>query len=167
MNKVLRYGLQAFYYTLFMAVVWYFSIKPPYHQLAEDQAVITLSFTHATNLREACRKLTQEELMKLAPNMRLPTDCPRERSPLRLELYLDGKLLTKTSIEPPGFHKDQGVHLFKRIKVIAGEHKLRLWMNDDVNIDGATYQYEQTVLLKPEQQLLVDFDKESGGFFAN
>lgn len=105
--------------------------------------------------------------MKLAPNMRLPTDCPRERSPLRLELYLDDKLLTKASVEPPGYHKDQGVNLFRRIKVNAGEHTLRLWMNDDVNIEGATYQYEKLVLLKPEQQLLVDFDKESGGFFTN
>lgn len=167
MNKVLRYGLQIFFYTLFMLVVWYFSIKPPYYQLEEDQAVITLSFTHATKLREACRKMTQEELLKLAPNMRLSMDCPRERSPLRLELYLDDKLLTKAALEPPGFHKDQSVNLFQRIKVSAGEHKLRVWMNDDINIEGSTYQHEQTVILKPEQQLLVDFDAGSGGFFTN
>jgi hypothetical protein len=150
-----------------MIVVWYFSIKPAYHQLDENQSVITLSFTHATKIREACRKLTQDELMKLAPNMRLATDCPRERSPLRLELYLDDVLLTKEIVEPLGFHKDQGVNLFKRIKVNAGEHKLRLWMNDDVNVSDATYKYEKFVLLKPEQQLLIDFDAGKGGFFAN
>ena len=166
MNKIMRYGLQVFYYMLFVAVVWYFSIKPAYHQLEENQAVITLSFAHATKLREACRKLTQEELMKLAPNMRLPTDCPRERSPLKLELYLDDKLITKASLEPLGFHKDQSVTLFQRIKIIAGKHKLRLWMNDNVNVEGATHQYEQMVLLKPEQQLLVDFDAVAGGFFT-
>lgn len=167
MNKVFRYGLQIFNYTLFMLLVWYFSIKPPYHQLEEDQAVITLSFTHATKIREACRKLTQEELMKLAPNMRLPMDCPRERSPLRVVLYLDDKLLTKAVLEPLGFHKDQGVNLFKRVKVRAGEHKLRAWMNDNVNVEGATYQYEQLILIKPEQQLLIDFDVAKGGFFIN
>jgi hypothetical protein len=166
MNKVLRYGLQAFYYTIFFVVVWYFSIKPPYSQLEEDQAVITLSFTHATKLREACRELTQDELQKLAPNMRLSMDCPRARSPLNLELYLDDQMLVKESLSPPGFREDQSVNVFQRIKVRAGEHALRVWMNDDINIEGPTYRYEQSVVLKPEQQLLVDFDAESGGFFS-
>lgn len=165
MNKILRYGLQAFNYLLFMTVVWYFSINPPYHQLEEDEAVITLSFLHATKIREACRKLSQEELMKLAPNMRLPTSCPRERSPLNLELYLDEKLLTKEVLEPVGLHKDQGVSLFKRIKVKAGEHELRVWMNDDVNIDGPTYEYKEKINLKPEQLLLLDFDSGKKAFF--
>ena len=101
MNKIFRYGLQIFNYLIFIMVVWYFSIKPPYHQLEDDQAVIVLSFTHATKIREACHKLSQEELMKLAPNMRLPTNCPRERSPLNLELYLDG-MQKKKGIIPAG-----------------------------------------------------------------
>jgi len=167
MNKLLRYGLQALNYALFMAVVWYFSINPPYHQLEDDQAVLVLSFTHATKIREACRKLSQEELMNLAPNMRLATDCPRERSPMKLELFLDDKLLTKTTVEPTGFHKDQSVNIFRRIKVAAGKHNLRLWMNDNVNINGPTYHYEQTILLKPEQLLLIDFNVGLGGFFTN
>lgn len=167
MDKVLRYALQVFYYTIFMLVVWYFSIMPPYHQLDEDQAVITLSFTHATKTREACRKMTQEELLKLAPNMRLSMDCPRARSPLRLELYLDDQLLMKEAVEPPGFHNDQNVNIFKRIKVKAGKHMLRVWMNDDVNTEGAIYRHEQAVILKPAQQLLVDFDSGSGSFFTN
>lgn len=166
MNKILRYGLQAFYYALFMAVVWYFSIKPPYHQLEEDQAVITLSFTHATQLRKACRKLTQEELMKLPPNMRLAMDCSRERSPMTMELYLDDKLLTKAEVEPLGLHRDQGVSIFQSIKVKAGEHTLRAWMNDDVKVKGPTYKFEQAISLKPEQLLLLDFHVSSGGFFT-
>jgi hypothetical protein len=91
-------------------------------------------------------------------------DCPRERSPLRLELYLDDELLTNASAEPVGFHKDQSVNLFQRVKVKAGEHRLRVWMNDDVNVIGATYEHEQAVILKPEQQLLVDFNAGSGKF---
>lgn len=167
MNKVLRYALQVFNYTLFMGTVWYFSMQPEYHQLQDDQAVVTLSFSHAAKLREACRRLTQEELMKLAPNMRAPMDCPRERSPVTLELYLDGKLVTSAVIEAPGFHQDQGIDMFQRIKVTAGEHQLLVWMNDDVNVEGPTYRYERTITLKPEQQLLVDFDASSGGFYIN
>ncbi len=165
MNKVFRYGLQIFNYLVFIMVVWYFSIKPPYHQLEEDQAVIVLSFTHATKIREACHKLSQEELMKLAPNMRLPTNCPRERSPLNLELYLDEKRITKEILVPLGFHKDQGVSIFRHIKVKAGEHTLHVWMNDDVNVDGPTYEYKEKIRIKPEQLLLLDFDAGKKGFF--
>ncbi|MCK4743824.1 MAG: hypothetical protein KAT25_08395 [Sulfuriflexus sp.] len=166
MNKVLRYGLQAFNYALFMAVVWYFSTSPTYHQLEDDQAVITLSFTHATKLSEECRRLTQEELLKLPLNMRAPMDCPRERSPLTFELYLDDKILTSSVVEPLGFHRDQGVNLFQRMVVKAGEYSLRIWLNDDINVDKPTYQYEQKITLKPEQQLLIDFDAATGGFFT-
>jgi len=164
MDKLLRYGLQAFNYTLFMGIVWYFSIKPPYHQLEEGQAVITLAFSHAAELREPCVKKTQEELMKLPPNMRVPMNCTRERSPVTVELHLDDELMTKQVLEAPGLHNDQGVDYFQRLKVPAGTHQLRVWMNDDVNVDGATYRHEQEISLQPEQQLLVDFDAGSGGF---
>ena len=167
MNNVLRYGLQTINYTLFMALVWYFSFQPSYRQLEEGQAVVTLSFAHAAQLREPCIRYTQEELQKLPPNMRLPMNCPRERSPIIVELYLDTKLMAKHEIEAPGIHNDQGVDLFHRIKAPAGNHKLRVWMNDDVKVDGPTYKFEQAITLRPEQQLLVDFDANSGGFYLD
>jgi len=167
MNNVLRYGLQAINYTLFMAMVWYFSYQPPYHQLEEGQAVVTLSFAHAAELKEACKRLTQEELMKLPPNMRLPMDCPRERSPLIVELRLDNELLSKHEIEAPGLHNDQGVDLFQRVKVPAGNYQLQVLMNDDVKVEGPTYRFEKNISLKPEDQVLVDFNANSGGFYIH
>ncbi len=167
MNKVLRYSLQAFNYTLFMAMVWYFSTMPPYRQLEEGQAVVTLSFAHAAKLREACRRMTQEELNKLPPNMRLPMDCPRERSPVTVELYLDNDLIARHVAEAPGIHQDQGIDMFHRIKVPAGNHQLRIWMNDDVNVEGHTYEFKKAIALLPEQQLLLDFKAGSGGFYIN
>ncbi|MCW8962861.1 MAG: hypothetical protein OQL16_03615 [Gammaproteobacteria bacterium] len=167
MNKVLRYTLQVFNYTLFMAIVWYFSIQPPYRQLEEGQAVVTLSFSHAAELREACRRMSQEELLKLPPNMRLPTSCPRERSPVTVELFLDKKLMTRQVVEAPGLHQDQGIDMFHRIKVPAGDHKLRVSMNDDVKVEGPTYRFEKDITLQPEEQVLVDFNANSGGFYIN
>ena len=40
-------------------------------------------------------------------------------------------------------------------------------MNDDVKVTGPTYRYSESVTLLPEQQLLVNFHAESGGFFIN
>ena len=167
MNKVRRYALQVLNYTFFMVIVWYFSTKPAYHQLEENQAVVTLAFAHAAKLRKECRVRTQEELNKLAPNMRLPTECPRERSPVTIAIFLDDSLIMKRVIEAPGLHQDQGIDVFHRIKVPAGSHRLQVVMNDDVKVTGPTYRYSESVTLLPEQQLLVNFHAESGGFFIN
>ncbi len=150
-----------------MVVVWYFSTRPEYRQLEADQAVVTLAFAHAAKLREECRVRTQDELDRLPPNMRLPTECPRERSPITLEMFLDDSLIMKRVIEAPGLHQDQGIDVFHRIKVPAGDHQLTVLMNDDVKVSGPTYRYHEYVNLLPEQQLLVNFHAESGGFFLN
>jgi hypothetical protein len=167
MNKVQRYALQLVNYSLFMAIVWYFSAKPEYHQLEEDQAVVTLAFAHAAKLREKCRMRTQEELNKLPPNMRLPSECPRERSPVSVKMYLDDELIMEKVVDAPGFHQDQGVDVFHRTKVPAGGHQLRVFMNDDVNVKGPTHRLIKDVTLLPEQQLMVDFNAEKGEFFIN
>jgi hypothetical protein len=164
MPRVLRYLLQAFNYSVFMLLVWYFSAAPAYVQLAPDQAVITVAFAHAGKRREKCRKLSQEELARLPPNMRAPMECPRERSPVTVELYLDGKLLLKEVAYPPGLYKDLGVDIYRRTKVPIGTHKLEVRMNDDLNVKGPTYTYEGTISLKPAQLLVVNFDSDAGKF---
>ena len=73
-------------------------LHPRYRHLAHDQALLKLSFTHAGQLVHECRRRTPEELAKLPPNMRAPLDCPRERSPVTVELALDGQLLAQREI---------------------------------------------------------------------
>ena len=73
-NKALRYLLQAINYTVFMALIWYFATSPSIRILEEDEAMITIAFAHAGESREPCRRLSQEELAKLPPNMRKPED---------------------------------------------------------------------------------------------
>jgi len=166
MPRFLRYPLQALNYTVFMLLVWYFSAAPPYAQLQPDQAVITVAFAHAGKRREACRKLSAEDLARLPPNMRTPMDCPRERSPVTVRLLLDDKLLIEEVARPPGLFKDLGVDIYRSAKVPAGEHTLTVEMNDDVNVKGPTYTHRQKVNLKPAQLLVVDFNSESGVFIV-
>lgn len=159
--------LQVVNYTLFMAMVWYFSFQPPYRQLAEDNAVVTLAFGHAAKRVAECSVLSQEELNKLAPNMRKPMDCPRERSPVTIELRLDGELAAREVLQAPGLYQDQSVDVYRSVKVPRGEHQLSVWMNDDVNVDGPTYEFEQSVTLQPAQRLVVSFDPNKNGFSVN
>lgn len=160
--RPLRYLLQAFNYAVFMALVWYFATRPAITLINDDEAVITIAFAHAGQTREPCRRLTQEELNKLAPNMRKPEDCPRERSPVTIEARLDDELFYRDSLPPPGLFGDGGVDVFHRVKVDAGAHRLSLKMNDSVRIDGFNHEFEREVNIAPAQILLVSFDVNKG-----
>lgn len=161
-NKPLRFLLQAINYTVFMALVWYFATSPSIKIIADDEAVITIAFSHAGQLREPCRRLSQEELNKLAPNMRKLDDCPRERSPVTIEARLDDEPFYSAVLPPPGLFGDGGVDVFHKAKIPAGEHHLSLKMNDSVRIEGFNHQLERPVKINPAQILLVGFESDQG-----
>jgi len=161
-KKPLRFLLQLFNYSLFMGVVWFFSNSPSVSLIGEDEAKITIAFSHAGQLREPCRMLSQEELNKLAPNMRKLDDCPRERSPVVIEAELDGVSIYNASLPPPGLFGDGGVDVFYSAKIPAGEHQLDLKMNDSVRIEGFNHQFARLVTVEPAQILLIAFDLKSG-----
>ena len=161
-KKPLRFLLQAFNYSLFMGLVWFFSNSPSVSLIGEDEARITIAFAHAGQLREPCRMLSQEELNKLAPNMRKLDDCPRERSPVIIEAELDGKSIYSASLPPPGLFGDGGVDVFYSAKIPAGEHQLNMKMNDSVRIEGFNHQFASSVTVDPAQILLIAFNSKSG-----
>ena len=161
MAKAMRFLLQAVNYTIFMFIVWYFSAAPPFRQLDPDQAVVTLAFSHAGERREECRTLTPQELAKLPPNMRRPADCPRERSPIHVDLLLNDETLIEEIAHPPGLYSDQGVDIYRSVKVPAGEHLLSVRMNDNVRVEGPTRTLDRKVNLTPGQLLVVDYNSEN------
>ena len=160
--KPVRYLLQAFNYAVFMAIVWYFSAAPAVRILAADEAVLTIAFAHAGQLREPCRKLTQEELNQLAPNMRKLEDCQRERSPVTIEALLDGEVVYADVLIPPGLFDDGGVDVYYSAKIPAGEHVLTLRMNDSVRIEGFNHEMERPISVEPGKILLVGFNGNQG-----
>lgn len=161
-NLFLRYLLQAFNYAIFMALIWYFATSPSVRVIEDDQAMITVAFAHAGETRQECRRLSQEELMKLPPNMRKPEDCPRERSPIIVEATLDGKSIYNKTMLPPGIFNDGGVNVFYSSKVPAGKHSFKIKMDDSVRKQGFNHVLEQDIEIKPQQILLVEFDSLQG-----
>lgn len=158
----IRYLLQGVNYAVFMALVWYFSGAPAISLIDDDEAVLTIAFAHAGRLREPCRRLTQEELNQLAPNMRRLEDCPRERSPVTIEVLLDGETIYRDVLDPPGLFDDGGVDVYYSAKIPAGEHALTLRMNDSVRIPDFNHVLVQRVTVAPAEVLLVGFDKKRG-----
>jgi len=154
---------QALLYGLFALIIGYFSSSPPYRHMPADQALIKLSFSHEGQLVSACRQRSAEELAKMAPNMRAPMDCPRGRSPVTVEIDLDGTLAYRHVANPSGLSKDGASTVYHRIPVRAGEHRLAIRLNDDARATGFDYRREEMVTLKPGKVLVIDFNREAGG----
>ncbi|HEY6510363.1 MAG TPA: hypothetical protein VI032_00200 [Burkholderiaceae bacterium] len=154
---------QLLLYGAFAAVVGVFSHWPTYRPLAADQALIKLSFHHQGKPVEACQRLSAEELAKLPPNMRAPLRCPRERSPITVELDVDGAPALRHVAQPSGLSRDGASSLYHRMQVPAGTHRLAVRLQDNVRSTGFDFTREATVTLKPAQILVIDFDPEKGG----
>ena len=154
---------QALLYGLFALIIGYFSRSPTYRHLAADQALIKLSFSHEGRRVSACHQRTAQELAKLAPNMRAPMDCPRERSPVTVEIDLDRTQVYRHVAQPSGLSKDGASTVYHRFPVHAGEHRLAVRLDDDVRTPGFDYRREDLVNLKPGQVLVIDFNQEAGG----
>lgn len=159
-NGVARWAGQVLLYALFAATIAVFSRWPSYHHLAPDQALIKVSFTHTGKPVGDCRPLSAAELARLPPNMRAPMKCPRERSPVTVELDIDGVPALRREVAPSGLSRDGASAVYQRLQVRAGEQRIAVRLNDDVRHPGFAYQHVASVRLAPAQILVIDFDAE-------
>lgn len=164
MSRITQIIGQAIAYSLFAVVVGYFATRPAYTHLAPDKAVIKLSFSHAGAHIEECRRLTQEELNRMPPNMRRPTDCPRARVPLMIEVELDGQLVYRDELPASGLASDGASTAYKVFPVNAGQHHLTVRLRDSRRTDGFDHEKSADITLTPQQNFVIDFRPELGGF---
>lgn len=160
MSKVASTLGQGVLYLLFAAFIGAFSMRPAYHPLPEGHALLKLSMSHAGALKSDCRKRSAEELAKLSPNMRVGIECPRERSPLDIALWLDGRLIHAETAQPSGLSRDGAATVYRRLVVPAGAHHLVVRMKDDARHPDAAHHYDGTLTLSPGQVVVIDFDSE-------
>ncbi len=163
MAKPLAYVGQVAVYLLLALGIGYFSDRPAYTHFPADMALLKLSFAHGAQ-KEECRRRSAEELAKLAPNMRRPAACSRERLPVTVELLLDGKPLYQAVLPPTGFAGDGPSRAYERFAVPAGRHELVARLRDSDRRDGFDYERTATIELAPAQSVAIDFRPEMGGF---
>jgi hypothetical protein len=161
--RLARWLGQAVLYGLFALVIGIFSGWPRYEHVASDRALIKLSFSHHGKRVADCRSLSAEELAKLPPNMRAPQQCPRERSPVIVELDIDGKPALRVVAPPTGLKRDGASSAYRRLEVPAGPTRIAVRLKDDGRSPGFDHVRETTVTLAPAQILVIDFDAEKGG----
>jgi hypothetical protein len=137
---------------------------PHYHQLPPGHAIVKLSFTHGSNRQAECRRRTAEELAKLPPNMRQPLGCPRTRSPVYVELDLDGSTIYRASLPPSGIAGDGTSRLYERFVVPSGVHTVEVRMRDTRRREGFDYAKSGSIILAADDNFVIDFRDEAGGF---
>lgn len=161
--KALRFAAQLALYVPLMVLIGYFSSQPRFSAIAEDEALLRLSFIHAAELKEPCRQRSPEELAKLAPNMRAAQVCGRERAAMLVELDIDGATVLRRELPPSGLRRDGAAALYHRLPIPAGRHRIAVRLRDRAE-GGFNHSHEQTVDLAPGRSLLIDFAAAHGGF---
>ncbi len=156
---------QAVLYTAFAAFLGLLSDWPVYAPYNSDEALIKLSLSHPGRRKEECRRRTREELAKLAPNMRAPLICSRERWPVLVELDLDGKSIYARIVRPAGLSRDGQSSFYRTFPVAAGRHRIKVRMRDRGDGQGFDYAHDAWVTLRPAQALVVGFLEDEGRFF--
>lgn len=160
----MRIAAQIIAYAIFAGLLGFFTSQPELRLLKSDEAILSLSFTHAGQRVGECVRLSQEELLALPPNMRKPDECPRERHPLRLEVIVDGELLYQGTLLPSGLWKDGKASVYQRFRITSGVRTVTVRMNDSGGVNG--FDFESTVELQADagQNLVVFFDPNTQRF---
>lgn len=159
-----KFLLQVLVAGLFAAGLGYCSNLPGYRHLEGDQAVLKLSLRHAGQILGECHTRTAEELAGLPANMRAPMVCPRERSPLVLELRLNDEPVLSEVLPARGLHNDGLASAYHRLVVPVGRMEVAVRLKD--HIESETFQYQATrmVDIGPAENLVIDFNGSLGEF---
>jgi hypothetical protein len=128
-------------------------------------ALIKLSLSHPGRRKEECRRRSREELARLAPNMRAPLACSRERWPVLVELDLDGKTVFAETVNPAGLSADGQSSFYTTFAVAAGRHRLAVRMRDRGDGQDFDFVHDAWVDLVPRQALVIGFSEDEGNFF--
>ena len=164
MARALRFTVQVVAYLCFALIIGYFSSAPDYTHLDPTKALIKLSFRHVTQHKVECRRLSQAELAELAPNMRRPLDCPRERSPMLVVLSLNGEDLYEAVAKPSGLGRDGASTVYARFAVAPGRYAIGARLRDTNRSQGFDYEFSKEIELVAGQNFAIDFKAETGGF---
>ncbi|MEO8836438.1 MAG: hypothetical protein ABI364_06835 [Caldimonas sp.] len=158
---------QVLLYGVFAVLVGVFSRWPTYRPLPAGDALIKVSFVHSGKLLAECRRLTAEELARLPPNMRAPMKCGRERSPVTIEVDVDGAPMLRHIARPSGLSRDGVSSVYKSLALPAGEHRIAVRLKDSATAGSVAYTRDAIVTLKPAQVLVIDFDASKGGIILS
>ncbi|GIX43193.1 MAG: hypothetical protein KatS3mg129_2926 [Leptospiraceae bacterium] len=132
-----------------------FNYKTPF----DGQPQLIVSFKHPGQISEKCIELSKEELEKLPIHMRKPKKCERQRSPVRMAIYIDNQKIIEKSYKPGGIWEDLNSIALERIPVNAGTHYVKILIGDTHNQNEWNYTLEENILFENWKTKVILFDK--------
>lgn len=87
--------------------------------------------------------------------------CPRERHPVSVELYVDGKRSLDKSYAPTGLKKDMASYIYEEFIIAPGPHTVSVKLYDRGNRQSPDYALENTVTFKPREVKVIWFNDKS------
>ena len=150
--------------TIVFALAALLADAPVYRTIPPQTGVLKFSFSHGSDRKAGCRKLSAEEMAALPANMRRTEICPRRRPPVDVELKVDGELLFRQTLPPSGIAGDGPSRLYEKFVLPAGDHTIAVAMSDDPQSEGFEYDEVRQVDLAAGQNLVIDFSPTDGGF---
>jgi len=171
-GSVARYAGQGVLYILFALPIGYFSEFPSYTHFDPDKALIKISISHVGTRKGVCHEgKAQAFLPRANPNTqsaqsrrRAFQKCPRERNPVTLEMWIDGKLAYRAEKPPTGLSKDGPSVFYHRVAVAAGPHRIEVRLNDRGPGQKFDYVGKTKVDLAPGRSFVIDFREENRKF---
>lgn len=164
MTSGLRILVQAIAYAAFAFVLGYLSASPAYDYASAGNATVKLSLSHAANRVKPCVRLTPRQIAELAPNMRRPEQCERQRLPLIVELEIDGDVVANIEAPPSGLWSDGPASVYERFEVEPGTHTVTARLRDTGRSVGWDYTHTEEASLVAGRYFTVTFRAETGGF---
>src|SRR5687768_2349801 len=120
--------------TLF-AMAW--CADRPWRSSDGASAIVRVSIGARPERIEVCRRQTDEELAKVAPQMRQRVVCEGASARYQLELFRDGERLLQETVRGGGLRHDRPLYVFREFEVTPGaaSYALRLTRIDTVRAD--------------------------------
>lgn len=124
-----------------------------------DRSAVVLSFKY----RSSPVKETLAEESKGLKHMRSQVAIVKERSPIKVELYEEGRAVYSKVFNPRGIRRDASVFVYEELFFNPGRHSLVMRIEETKgkkNIKEIRLEAE----LKPRESLLITYDEDMGGF---
>ena len=157
MSSARRWLWQAAFFAVFFIPLAKLTSTPSYHVHEQGTAVIKLAFRHAGVAIGECETIHGAGIERASVEQLRNSLCSRERSPLELELILDGETLYRELVHPTGLNKDGVASVYARFVVPAGRHEIALAMRDDVVADAPNWILQHEVELAQAEVLVIGF----------
>ena len=100
-----------------------------------DLARVRQSWSARPERVERCRRLSDEELAKRPPHMRLRTECEGGFASYLLTLSVDSRVILRDTLRGGGLRHDRPMHVFNEVDLAGGVRHLRLELT---RLDSAT-----------------------------